>query len=56
MIKLISRQVNVFVTPEVVYYAPNFKEVEGAYRIGLVRLSVMLLGACETRECLMLET
>ena len=38
------------------HYAHNFEEVEGAYWFSLVRLYVMLLGACETREWLMLGT
>ena len=36
------------------FYAPNFEEVEGAYWCDLIRLSVRLsitlLGACETSE------
>ena len=49
---------------EIVFYAPNFEEVEGAYWFWPVRpsiclsvcLSVTLFGSSETQEPLMLES
>ena len=53
-----------FVFLEVIFNAPNFEEVEGAYWFGPVRpsvrpsvcLSVTLFGSSETQEPLMLES